>query len=121
MNAKSLLAQIAEALEESKLETVMIGNAAAALQGSPVTTLDFDFMFRKTESNIRKLKKFAVLLNGTIFRPFYPVSELYRVVNSDIGLQVDFMARIHGVNSFASLRSRATVQKFGSYELKIAD
>jgi hypothetical protein len=29
------------------------------------------------------------------------------VVNDDTGLQVDFMATIHGVRSFESLRSRA--------------
>jgi len=37
----------------------MIGNAAAALQGSPVTTLDIDFMFQKTAGNLKKLKALA--------------------------------------------------------------
>jgi len=37
----------------------MIGNAAAALQGSPVTTLDIDFMFQKTPGNLKKLKALA--------------------------------------------------------------
>jgi hypothetical protein len=34
----------------------MVGNAAAALHGAPVTTLDIDFMFRKNPTNMRKLK-----------------------------------------------------------------
>ena len=36
------------ALAEARLEAVLIGNAAAALRGAPVTTLDFDFCFRAT-------------------------------------------------------------------------
>jgi hypothetical protein len=31
--------------------------AAAALQGAPVTTVDFDFFFRKTPANLKKLKR----------------------------------------------------------------
>ena len=120
MNANSLLKEIAIALDRAGLETVMIGNAAAALQGSPVTTVDIDFMFRKTDANITKLKKFAKLLNATILRPFYPVSQLYRVVNDDRGIQVDFMPQIDGISSFASLRSRAETVKIGSISLKIS-
>ncbi len=59
MDATPLLEEIARALEECKLEAILVGNAAAALQGAPVTTLDLDFMFRKSPSNLKKLKSLA--------------------------------------------------------------
>ena len=90
-----------------KLEAILIGNAGAAVHGAPVTTLDFDFMFRDTPTNLRKLKAMAKALKAVILRPYYPVSKLYRMVDDDLGLQVDFMPVVHGVRSFESLRSRA--------------
>jgi hypothetical protein len=44
---------------------VLIGNAAAALQGAPVTA-DFDFMFRRTAVNLQKLKALASRLGATV-------------------------------------------------------
>ena len=46
MDAAPLLVRLLQAFDAAKLETVLIGNAAAAIHGAPVTTLDFDFMFR---------------------------------------------------------------------------
>ncbi|MDO8795589.1 MAG: hypothetical protein Q7J25_13325 [Vicinamibacterales bacterium] len=85
----------------------MIGNAAAALRGAPVTTVDCDFLFRKTPRNLAKLKALARGLRATILRPYYPASDLYRVVRDDDSLQVDFMGTIHGVRSFEGVRDRA--------------
>jgi len=68
MNATPLLATLLAALHEHRLEAVLIGNAAAAIQGAPVTTLDFDFMFCDTPTNMRKLKRVAVDLGATIMR-----------------------------------------------------
>ena len=98
----------------------MVGNAAAALQGAPVTTLDVDFMFRKTPTNMRKLKVFADELEAQILKPFYPLSSLYRVVNDDTGMQVDFMSILHGIKSFESLRSDAVDVDFDEYVLRVA-
>ena len=47
--------KIAKTFDDCRLEAILVGNAAAALQGAPVTTLDFDFMFRKTPVNLKKL------------------------------------------------------------------
>jgi hypothetical protein len=99
---------------------VLIGNAAAALQGAPVTTVDFDFMFQKTPANLRKLKALAVALDAVILRPYYPASDLFRIVRDEDGLQIDFMGSIDGVRSLASLRSRARVVKFEGGQLLVA-
>lgn len=121
MNAGPLLDSVAAALAAVRLEAVLIGNAAAAIQGAPVTTVDFDFMFRATPVNLAKLKKFAAHMNAVILRPYYPVSSLYRVMNDDSGLQADFMPVIHGVKSFNSLRSRAEKMKFNGRDLWVAN
>src|SRR3970040_1954001 len=107
MDATPYLAEIGRGLRQVGLEAVLIGNAAAALQGAPVTTVDFDFLFRKTPRNLRKLKTLSGALGAIVLRPYYPASDLYRIVRDDDGLQVDFMGHIHGVRSFAGLRDRA--------------
>ena len=73
MNATPLLSSLLAALSEAKLEAVLIGNAAAAMHGAPVTTIDFDFMFRDTPTNLRKLKAAARTLRAVVMRPYYPV------------------------------------------------
>ena len=98
----------------------MVGNAAAALHGAPVTTLDVDFMFRKTPANLRKLKLFADELEAQVLKPYYPLSSLYRVVNEDTGMQVDFMSVLHGIRSYENLRSDSVEVDFDGYKLKIA-
>lgn len=120
MDASPLLVRLLAALAAHKLEAVLIGNAAAAIQGVPVTTLDFDFMFRETATNMRKLKAVAKDLRAVILRPFYPVSKLYRMVDDAAGLQADFMPAIHGVRSFESLRSRAIDHVIGGMPLQVA-
>ena len=120
MNAKPFLTIIAAALQTVGLEAVLVGNAAAALHGAPVTTLDFDFMFRKTPANLRKMKKLARRLNAVILRPYYPASNLYRVVVEDTGLQLDFMSALTGISSFSSLRSRAQRVALGHGRLWVA-
>ncbi len=120
MNATPLLGRILGALKEHHLEAVLIGNAAAAIHGAPVTTLDFDFMFRDTPAGLRKLKAMAKSLDAMILRPYYPVSKLYRVVDDAAGLQADFMPVIHGVRSFEGLRLRAVERVIDGQTLFVA-
>ena len=49
MDATDILCEIGEAFYHAKLEVVMIGNAAAAIQGAPVTTMDIDFAIQENK------------------------------------------------------------------------
>jgi hypothetical protein len=48
------------------------------------------------------------------------VSDLFRVVRDDDGLQLDFMATIHGISSFASLKESAEAIRVGNATLMVA-
>jgi serine/threonine protein kinase len=120
VTAESVLRLVAGLLAKHQLDAVLIGNAAAALRGSPVTTVDLDFMFRKTPANLRKVRRLADDLDAVVFLPYYRASELYRVVRDRDGLQLDFMAKIDGIRSFEGLRARASAAEFGKHELLVA-
>jgi len=120
MDAGPLLREIGRRLQDVGLEAVLIGNAAAALQGAPVTTVDFDFFFRKTPRNLSKLKALARALRATILRPYYPASDMYRLVRDDDGLQLDFMATIHGLRSFEGVRDRAVDVEVAGVTIRVA-
>lgn len=119
MDAKPYLVAIGRVLRDVGLEAVLIGNAAAALQGAPVTTVDFDFLFRKTPRNLRKLKRLATRLHATVLRPYYPMADLYRVMRDD-GLQLDFMPTIHGIRSFEGVRDRAQAIEIDGVTRRVA-
>ncbi len=121
MDAKPILARVARALREQGLEAVLIGNAAAAVHGAPVTTLDIDFFIRRTPANIRKLKSLAQSLGAMAFMPLFPVSGFFRLSRDTDALQLDFMTRLDGVDSYNSLRSRATAFTIGGENLLVAD
>jgi predicted nucleotidyltransferase len=120
MDAAPILYKVARLLDEHRLEAILIGNAAAALQGAPVSTIDLDFLIRRSRANLEKLKGIAAGLDATVFRPYYPVSHLWRVMRDD-GLQIDFMNTIDGIRSFEGLRKRAQKIDLAGHSVMVAD
>ena len=117
MNAEPLLNKIAKVFAEHRLEAVMVGNAAAALHGAH--DVGCRFYVSQDARDLKNLKAVAGSLEAVIFRPYHPVSDLYRI-NDDQGLQLDFMARMHGIRSFEGIRARAAGVRFGECELLVA-
>jgi hypothetical protein len=120
MDAQPELALLAKALNENRLEAILIGNMAAALHGAPVSTIDIDLYFRKTPANMRKLKQVATALEAVILRPYYPASALFRLQRDRDGLQIDFMGQIDGVKSYESVRGRAASYDIGGQKVLAA-
>src|SRR5438067_1212711 len=114
MDAAPIIARLADVLERHHLEAILIGNAAAALHGAPVTTVDIDFLICRTPANIKKLKAIAREMDAVLLKPFYPASGLLRMERESDGLQVDFMSRISGIASFEGLRKRAAPIQLGA-------
>jgi hypothetical protein len=120
MDAGPELARRAELLGRHRLEAILTGNAAAALQGAPITTIDVDFFFRRTPVNMKKLKALARDLGAQILQPYYPLSGLLRVMRDWDEFRVDFMTVINGVASFEGLRKRAKLVPLGAGNLLVA-
>lgn len=108
MDALPILVKVARVLREQRLEAVMIGNAAAALRGAPVTTLHIDFFIPRTATTLRKLKKIAASLQATAFAALYPVPGVYRLFLDADAVQIDFQTRVDGMLSFEEMRRGAT-------------
>lgn len=121
MDASDIVARVARAIERHGLEVVLIGNAGAAMHGAPVTTVDIDFLFRRTPVNLKKLTAIASDLSATLYQPFYPASKVVRMMNDDETLQVDFLDEVAGVRSFEGLRKRAQRVTVGGAQVCLAD
>jgi hypothetical protein len=67
------------------------------------------------------MKAVAERLDATVSQPEYPLSRFYRMVNRDVGLQVDLMGVVDGVKTFESLRSRAETICLGESSLLVAN
>ena len=120
VDATAIVARVAKAIERHGLDAVLIGNAAAAMHGAPVTTIDLDFLIRRTPANRKKLAAIAADLRATAYVPFYPVSKVVRLMNDEETLQVDFMDEVSGVRSFEGVRKRAQRVRVGEATVCVA-
>ncbi len=116
MDAK-LLERVLLAFKKVGLEVVLVGNAGAAVHGSPVTTLAADCVIRETALNMKKARAAAKDLGCTISQPFLPASDVVRLEGG--GLQVDLMYSIDQ-RSFEHIRSRAVWKSVGSAKVRVA-
>ena len=120
MDASAIIARVAKAIERHGLDAVLIGNAGAAMHGAPVTTIDLDFLIRRTPANRKKLTAIASDLGATLYTPFYPVSKVLRMMNDEETLQVDFMDEVSGIKSFEGVRKRSERLRVGDATVCLA-
>jgi hypothetical protein len=102
---EAFVVQVVEAIDQIRLEAVIVGNVAALLQGAPVTTQDLDLLVRDTPSNRKKIHELGNLM-GARAREISPLATGLRIdaTSGTIDLLFD---RIAGHLSFEALRSRS--------------
>jgi predicted nucleotidyltransferase len=116
---EAFLVALLRALQTTGLEAIIVGNAAAAIQGAPITTQDVDLLIRDTELNRDKLQRFAQTLGAA--RPV-DVSELtstQRIIGAAWPIDILFDAMSGGL-PFASVRSRAKSIPIGELAATVA-
>ncbi len=101
------LEEIVIAFNQAKLESIMIGNAAALQQGVPVTTLDYDFYIRDYDKSKEKVKLLAKILNADLIIPDRTTTSQVILENPAINLYIDLIDKPTGMKHFASTRSRS--------------
>jgi len=121
MDAKPYLDRIAEQFAAVDLDAVMIGNAAAAINGAPVTTMDVDFMLEQTPENYRKLAALAQRMNCQFVElKLVDDKYMYRLIHRTEPFVVDFLFAPSGLGDFATVSRNGTAVCFGGHELRIA-
>lgn len=113
-----ILTKIIKELKEVRLEVILVGNAACALQGVPVMTLDIDFFTRDTPLNREKINQFAKNLNLAIIKPDDALSETIRTENKE--MVVDFVFRLGNKQTFERVRARSSKIKIGRFYCVVA-
>lgn len=115
---ENILQHILKIIKKVKLETILVGNTACALQGVPVMTQDIDFFVRDTELNRKKIKEFAELVNGKVVKFDNAVTNSVRVETKDI--VVDFVFHLGPKQSFESVRAKSKIIKVGDILCRVA-
>lgn len=116
---EEFIERLLQALSAAKLEAVVVGSMAGALQGAPVLTQDIDFVIRDTELNRQKLEELARRLGSG--RPML-ISEMTRAVRlPGLPVGVDFLFDVIGGGlSFQHVRARSVRVPIGSAEAVVA-
>ena len=115
----AILGAIVRAARAVGLQVVLIGNAAAALQGAPVTTRDIDFFLRDTPENRRKVDELARRLGGLVVtRPGEPLSTMLRLVGGPV--EIDFVFALSSGAKFESVRARSVAVRMASATVRVA-
>jgi len=122
MNVESDLKVLAKLLDEVKLEAVMIGNAAAAINGSPVTTIDVDFIVPQTPQTYRAIVLLAQKTDS-VLQELKLIDDRYMyqlIPKSAEGMQLDFLYELASKDRYEKIKQRAMSVEFGGKMLYVA-
>lgn len=118
---ESVLVQLMRAVNAVGLDAVVIGSAAAALHGVPITTQDIDLFVRETPRNLEKIYQLVKALGNHVVasRPFEPVSDMMRIEGLPVDIDLVFDLSNHA--KFESVRARATLIVIENVPIRVSD
>ena len=116
---ETFLEALAEALTETRLDAVIVGNTASVLHGAPVMTQDVDLLVRSTKVNRAKLDQLATRLGGARPQPVSELDSALRIHGTQVPIDILF-DRLPGRLSFASVKSRSVRMAAGHHLLTVA-
>jgi hypothetical protein len=93
-------------MREGSLEAVLVGNAAAASQGAPVTTVDFDFFFPKTPRTMTKVRALARALHATVASLADIIQSKWAAGRPGDKAVIDILEKAHAETASAARRAQ---------------
>ena len=117
---ESVLLEVMRGVKAVKLDAILIGNAAAAVQGVPVTTQDVDLFVRETPRTDEKIEQLLKTLGNHLkaSRPFEPMSRMIRI--EGLAVDVDLVFELSSHVRFESVKARCQVITIEGVSLRVA-
>jgi hypothetical protein len=116
---EAVLIRLMRAVQAVGLDAIVVGNAAAALHGVPITTQDIDLFVRDTRRNQTKIDELVVALGDVrASRPFEPSSRMIRI--EGLPVDVDIVFELSSRARFESIRSRCRVLELDRVPVRVA-
>jgi CheY-like chemotaxis protein len=116
---EAFLAVLWRALRDAGLEAILVGSGAAAVQGAPVTTQDYDLLMRDTELNRIKLAAVAKRIGAARPRKISALTSTLTLAGGDIPVDV-LLDQMAGDLTFQAVRSRAVRARLDDVEVVMA-
>lgn len=109
---ETFVGELLDALDAASLEAIVVGMAAAALQGAPVMTQDVDILIRDTPANRKKLDSVCRRLGTAEPIEVSPLSRTLTLLGRPVSVDILFDELAGGL-TFESLRSRGVRVNIG--------
>jgi len=114
----------------AEIEFIVIGGAAGMLHGSPLFTVDFDLVHRRTADNVDRIVRFLSgigahfrgQLNGRIIAPndSHLSGKGQILLSTSLG-PVDFLGTIHDGRGYDELEARSVTRDWDGRPLRLLD
>lgn len=116
----SVLVTVVKAFSQVNLEAILVGNAAAAVQGIPQTLQVLEFFLRDTEKNREKLKQALKNFGPNVraYQPFEPSSNMMRI--EGLPADVDLIFQLSSRVRFELLKSRSLRIQFDDVQVQVS-